>query len=163
MMRTMFVGATALALLASGAARAHQGSDTLIDKKDQLTEKDPGYKPDLTKLSAKVKAVPQGDKFMAFIEGNPHKVYKLKLKKGDKIVIEMKSVKPENIDSVVIVEDSKKNVLDFNDDNPDGMTLDSKLVWTAPEDGEYSVIATVLHAQVQNKYGEYHLTVTKAK
>ena len=39
--------------------------------------------------------------------------------------------------------------------------LDSKLVVTIPEDGEYRIIATCYHGAIPNKYGDFHLTVEK--
>jgi hypothetical protein len=87
----------------------------------------------------------------------------LKFKKGDKVVIEMTSKTPREIDTVVIVEDDKKNILDYNDDLDDS-TLDSRLVWTAPADGDYRIIATCLLVEKgTKKYGDFTLKVAKAK
>jgi len=156
MTRTLALAATTLLLLVS-ATIASQGGDTLLDKKEKLTEKDPGYKPgsDVDKLGD-----PNAQKYFQVITNNPHKVYTLKLKKGDKVVIEMKNASDDpKFDSLVIVEDSKKKVLAFNDDDPTRDTLDSRLEFTAPEDDEYRIIATVLF----KKYGDFQLTVKKAK
>jgi hypothetical protein len=162
MSRKLLVGAAAVALLVS-AAHAYQGGDVILDKKDQLTEKDPLYKPDVTKFSAKVKADKIASELFKEITGNPHKVYTLKFKKGDKVVIELKSKTPGELDTVVIVEDGKKNILDFNDDI-DENTLDSRLVWTAPADGDYRIIATcLLVLKGTKKYGDFTLKVEKAK
>jgi hypothetical protein len=155
MLRILFVAATALALLVS-AAEAYQGGDLILDKKDKFTKDDPGWQPNA-----------KGDPLLKFITGNPHKVYTLKLTKGDKLLIRMKSVKAKEIDTLVAIEDSKKNILAYNDDDPDqkgkGTELDSKLVFTVPEDGDYRIIATVTHELVANKYGEFTLTVEKDK
>jgi hypothetical protein len=153
MTRTLFVGATAFALLVS-ATQAYQGDDKLLlDKKDKLTEKDPGYMPNA-----------KGDPLLKFITGNPHKVYTLKLTKGQKLIIRLKS---KDIDCLVAVEDAKKNVVVYNDDDPEfnGKVLDSRLDWTVPADGEYRIIATCTHEleAKANKYGNFHLTVEKAK
>src|SRR5262249_2171760 len=114
------------------------GGQELLNKKDSLKEGDKGYTPG--KGVEKVK-----DKFaepiLKAVTDHPHKVYKLKLKKGDRIVIDMKS---KGMDSVVVVEDSKNTVLGVNDDDPAGGTLDSKLEFTAPGDDEYRIIATNL-------------------
>jgi hypothetical protein len=161
MSRTLIAGTAALVLLVS-AVQAHHGGEVILDKKDKLTKDDPGYKPDLTKLGPNVKSDEIAPKLLKFITDNPHKSYSVKLKKGDKVIITMKS---QGLDSVVIVEDDKKNIVDLNDDDPDqmGKSLDSKLVFTAPSDGEFRVIATCLHAVVMNKYGDYQLTIKKAK
>jgi hypothetical protein len=165
MMRTLMVAVTTLLLLTS-AAQSRFGGAVLLDKKDSLTKTDPGYKPDLKTLAPKVQNDQIGPKLLEFITGNPHKVYTIKLKKGEKVTITMKSVIPANpntdvgIDTVVVVENSKKVILDFNDDT-DQNTLDSTLVFTAPEDGDYRVIATSLHVAVKNKFGEYQIKITK--
>jgi hypothetical protein len=155
MSRKLIVGAAAVALLVS-AAHAYQGGDLILDKKDKLANTDDAYKPDLNNLSKKLKDDAFAAKFLQFIDGHPHKLYKVKFKKGDKVVIEMKS---KEMDSVVVVETAKKMILDFNDDDPAGNTLDSKLEFTAPDDGEYRIIATNL----DKKAGDFHLTVAKAK
>ena len=147
------LAATAAMLLLIGGVQAYAGGDELLSKKDSLNDKDKGYKPGsgVDKLTE-----PDAGPVFQAITDNPHKVYKLKLKKGDKIVISMKS---GDFDSVVVVEDSKNNVLTFNDDDPDGGTLNSRLVWTAPAEDEYRIIATCL----DKKHGDYQLTVSKAK
>jgi hypothetical protein len=147
------LAAAAAMLLLLGGVQAYAGGDELLNKKDSLNDKDKGYKPGsgVDKLTEQF-----ADKYFEKITDNPHKVYKLKLKKGDKVVIQMKS---KDMDSLVVVEDSKNKVLAFNDDDPAGGTLDSKLEWTAPADDEYRIIATCL----EKAYGDFHLTVSKAK
>jgi WD40 repeat protein len=124
----------------------------ILDREEQLTDKDEVYKPNH-----------KGDKFLGYVAqtGVPYKVYKIKLKKSEQIIIRMKS---KVLDSLVVVEDSKKNALAFNDDDPDGGgTLDSKLVWIAPADGEYRIIATCLIGPATNtKFGDFHLTVERS-
>jgi hypothetical protein len=156
MLRTLF-GATALALLVC-AAEAYQGGDLILDKKDKLTKDDPGWQPNA-----------KGDLLLKYITGNPHKVYTLKLMRGDKIVIRLKS-KDKLFDPVVALEDSKKNIIAYNDDEDyKNKILDSKLVvtitWTrrVSSDGEYRIIATCSHEIVDNKYGDFTLTVEKDK
>jgi hypothetical protein len=155
MSRKLIVGAAAVVLLVS-AAHAYQGGAVILDKKDKLADTDPGYKPDVNNLGPKLKDEKFAAKFLQFINGHPHKVYTVKFKKGDKVVIQMKS---QDMDSVVVVETAKKMILDLNDDDPAGNTLDSKLEFTAPDDGEYRIIATNL----DKKYGDFQLTVNKAK
>jgi hypothetical protein len=153
MTRAMLATAACVILLSSGAY-THAGGDDLLNKKDTLKEGDKGYKPG--KGVDKLKE-PFAEQIFKAITDTPHKVFKLKLKKGDKVVIQMKS---DDMDSVVVVEDSKMTVLAFNDDDPDGGgTLNSRLAWTAPEDDEYRIIATNL----DKKNGDFQLTVSKAK
>ena len=153
MFRAM-VGAVVFVILLQGGMRVHAGGDTLLDKKDSLKEDDKGYKPGKGTDTIEVRFA---DKIFELITDAKHKVYKLKLKKGDKVVIEMES---DDMDSVVVVEDSKMTVLGLNDDDPDGGgTLNSRLVWTAPADDEYRIIATNL----DKKTGDFKLKVSKAK
>jgi hypothetical protein len=152
MIRAMLATTACVILLIAGAY-AHAGGNDVLNKKDSLKDDDKGYKPGkgVDKLTA-----PDAEGVFQGITDSPHKVYKLKLKKGDKLLIEMKSTE---MDSVVVVEDAKKTVLAFNDDDPAGGTLNSRLEWTVPEDGEYHLIATNL----DKKAGDYHLTVSKTK
>jgi hypothetical protein len=161
MYRSLFAAAVAVVALALCVTEAVAGGP-ILDKKEKLTDKDPGYKPgsgvdqlpqDFNPKGAPADFAPQ---FFKFITNNPHKVYTTKLTKGDKIVIELKS---KDFDAVVIVEDAKNKVLAFNDDDPEGGgTLDSRLVWTVPADGEYRIIATSLN----KKSGDFELKITKA-
>jgi hypothetical protein len=152
MFRVLAAGATALLLLVS-AAHVYAGGEELLNKKGTLKEKDPGYQPGegVDKLGD-----PSAPIIFKIITDNPHQVFKLKLKKGDKVVISLKS---DDFDSVVVVESSKKKVLAFNDDDPAGGTLNSKLEWTAPDDDEYRIVATCL----DKKYGDFQISVNKAK
>jgi hypothetical protein len=153
MFRAMIATTACVVLVLSGAL-AYAGGNELLNKKDSLKDGDKGYKPG--KGTDKID-VPFADKIFQVITDNPHKVYKLKLKKGDKVVIEMKS---DDMDSVVVVEDSKNMVLGLNDDDPDGGgTLNSRLAWTAPKDDEFRIIATCL----DKKLGDFQILVTKAK
>ena len=153
MIRAMLATGVCVVLLSSGAS-AHAGGDYLLNKNDSFKEGDKGYKPG--KGVDKLKEPFTKEVFKA-ITDSPHKVYKLQLKKGDKVVIQMQS---KAMDSVVVVEDSKRTVLAFNDDDPKGGgTLDSRLEWTAPEDDAYRIIAT----NTDKKTGDFQLTVSKAK
>jgi hypothetical protein len=150
MLRALFAGATAFALLmcANFSSQA-AGDKPILDKKDKLTDKDPTYK--------------NSDPKVGVVVGNPCKTYTLSFKKGDKVVIRLKS---KDFDSVVLVEDNKGKFLDGNDDDPDDPKkgYDSKLVWTAPNDGDYRIVATCLiHPGSMTKYGDFQLTVEKAK
>ena len=83
--------------------------------------------------------------------------------KGDKILIRLKSA-DKKIDPVAALEDSRNNLIAYNDDEDNANTiLDSKLVVTIPEDGEYRIIATCYHGAIPNKYGDFHLTVEKIR
>jgi hypothetical protein len=149
--------ALVLVLLLGGASRALAGGAVLLDKKDKLADNDKGYKPGNDTDKIKVQFAPQ---IFKAITDAKHKVYTVKLKKGDKVVIEMQS---KDVDSVVVVEDAKMNVLGLNDDDPAGGTLDSQLEFTAPENGEYRIIATCLPNPERQKTGDFTLKVSKAK
>jgi formylglycine-generating enzyme required for sulfatase activity len=133
--------------------KAYEGGTTLLDKRDSLTDKDSGWIP----------VDPKGDRLLKLISGNPHKVYTLKLMKGDKLVIRLRS-KDKNFDPLVALEDFKKNIIAYNDDEDyKNNVLNSKLVVTIPDDGEYRIIATCSHEAIQNKHGDFRLTVEKTK
>lgn len=143
MFRFMLPSTAALLLLVSAAASFQGDSDAILDKKDKLTEKDAGFQT--------------SNKMLTVIVGHPCKVFTLKFKKGEELVLQLKS---KDFDALLIVEDSAKKVLAFNDDDPaGGASLDSKLVWKVPADGEYRVIAT----SVNNKVGDFQLLITKGK
>ena len=163
MIRVMLAAAMAVTmsfgLLADGS-RALAGDKPLLEKKDKLTDDDKGYEPG--KGIEKLKVI-NAEEVSKEIKGSKHKVYTLKLKQNEKVVIEMHS-KP--MDSVVVVEDTKHNVLALNDDASDDAvgTLDSRLQFTAPADGEYRIIATCLpRTPGFQKTGDFTLKVTKAK
>jgi hypothetical protein len=151
-MRAIVATLVGAVLFFSGAV-VQAGGEEVLNKKDSLKDGDKGYTPGKGIEKVKDKFA---DEILKVVTGHPHKVYKLKLKKGDRIVIDMKS---KDMDSVVVVEDSKNTVLGVNDDDPAGGTLDSKLAFTAPGDDEYRIIATNL----DNKHGDFQLTVSKAK
>jgi hypothetical protein len=131
----------------------NQGGTIVLDKKDSLTEKDFGWIP----------SNPKGDRLLKLVSGNPHKVYTLKLMKGDKILIRLKS-NDKTFDPLVALEDSKNNLIAYNDDEDfANKVLNSKLALTIPEDGEYRIIATCVHEVIQNKHCDFHLTVEKTK
>jgi hypothetical protein len=160
MLRTLLAG-TAVCLVLASATHARQDKGVLLEKSDKLTKDDPTYTPDLKNAVDRIKKDKASQSFFKSLEGCPHKVYTVNLKKGEKIVIRQKST---TLDSVVVVEDSKKSILDYNDDDPDtAKTFDSKLVFTAPEDGEYRIIATCLPLEVKTKFGDFTLTVTSSK
>ena len=139
--------------LTSPKGSHNQGGTIVLDKKDSLTEKDSGWIP----------SNPKGNQRLKMISGNPHKVYTLKLMKGDKILIRLKSA-DKKIDPLVALEDSRNKLIAYNDDEDyANKILDSKLVVTIPEDGEYRIIATCYHGDIPNKYGAFHLTVEKTR
>jgi Sulfatase-modifying factor enzyme 1 len=143
-----------VATLAPTSPKVSDNQSTIVlDKKDSLTKKDSGWIPDN----------PKEDRVLKLISGNPHKVYTLKLMKGDEILIRLKSP-DKKIDPVVALEDSRNKLIAYNDDEDyDNNILDSKLVVTIREDGEYRIIATCSHEAIPNKHGDFHLTVEKAK
>jgi len=133
--------------------RSNPVAATLVDKKESLTDKDPGWMP----------ANPKLDRLLKLVSGNPHKVYTLNLMKGDKLVIRLRS-QDRKIDPLVALEDSRKNIIAFNDDEDyQQKILDSKLVVTIPADGQYRIIATCSHEAIRNKHGPFHLTVEKTR
>ena len=156
-MRAMCAAVTAATvslILLAGGPRALAGDKPLLEKKDKLADSDKGYKPGTGIEDLKVQFAEQ---IFKAITDAKHKVYSVKLKKGDKVVIDMHS---EDLDSVVVVEDAKMHVLGMNDD-ASGDTLDSHLEFMAPADGQYRIIATVL--PTKQKTGDFTLKVSKAK
>jgi hypothetical protein len=153
MLRNVIGTAAVLAFFVT-AVHAAQDRETLLEKKASLTQKDPAYKP-----GAGVDKLTDGDAQQVFmaVNNNPHQVFMLKLKKGDKVLFELTS---DDFDTVVIVEDPKKTVLAFNDDAEEG-TLNSRLEWTVPADDEYRIIVVAFGDEKQ--VGAFNLKVTKAK
>jgi hypothetical protein len=150
-----FSAAAAIILVLVCVGQAATDDEVVLDKKASLKADDPGYKP-----TAGVDKLTAEDTQVVFqaINNNPHQIFTLKLKKGDKMLFEVKSTE---IDPVVIVEDSKKTVLAFNDDDPAGGTTDSRLEWTAPADDEYRIIVVAFGDD--QRTGAYHLKATKNK
>ena len=103
--RTLSLDPVATLPLPSPKASPNQDGTIVLDKKDSLTEKDSGWMP----------SNPKGDRILKLVSGNPHKVYTLKLMKGDKILIRLKS-NDKKIDPLVALEDSKNNLIAYNDD-----------------------------------------------
>ncbi len=143
-----------VATLSRTSPKVSDNQSTLVlDKKDSLTEKDSGWIP----------SNPKEDRLLKLVSRNPHKVYTLQLMKGDNLLIRLKST-DKKIDPLVALEDPKSNLIAYNDDEDyENKILDSKLVVTIPEDGEYRIIATCTHEGMPNKYGDFHLTVEKTK
>jgi thiol-disulfide isomerase/thioredoxin len=86
---------------------------------------------------------------------HPSNVHEIKLTKGESVVIRLNS---NQFDAYLIVQDSAKKELAFNDDDPDEGTLNSKLIFTAPKDDTYLLVATSL----DNKVGKYELIIEAA-
>jgi hypothetical protein len=150
MPRILAIGIVSLGILVS-AVQAFQGAgDVLLDKKDSLTDKDPAYKPDAKGLPKDV-----DEDLVKQVDGNAHKVYSLKLTKGDKLVIQVTSA---DLDPVVAVEDAGKQILAMNDDDEASGTTDSKLEWIVPSTAEYRIVVTCFEMAT----GNFNLTVKKA-
>jgi hypothetical protein len=152
MSRKLVFSVVSLALMVPIAQAWQAGSTVPLDKKDSLTAKDPAYKPDAKGLAKGV-----DEQLVEQVNGHVHKVYTIKLTKGDKLLIEVKSTA---LDPVVAVEDAGKKILAMNDDDPDGGTTDSKLEWTVPDTAEYRVIVTCFEPGSE---GDFHLTIKKVE
>jgi hypothetical protein len=151
MVRTFVFGVVSFALVVCAAQARQAGSTVLLDKKDKLTDKDPGYKPE-----DKGKAKDVDQELVQQVTGNAHKVFTIKLTQGDKLVIEVKS---SDLDPVVAVEDGDKKILAMNDDDEvQGDTTDSRLEWTVPKTAEYRIVVTCFE---NGTTGDFHLTVSK--
>jgi CHAT domain-containing protein/Tfp pilus assembly protein PilF len=84
---------------------------------------------------------------------HPSKVHEFKMGQGQAVVIRLKS---SDFDAFLIVRDSNKKELAFNDDDPDDPpTLNSKLVFTAPKEDTYRIIVT----SFDNKAGKFELII----
>jgi hypothetical protein len=86
-------------------------------------------------------------------KGKFMKVYDVKLTKGVTYNIEMQS---SEIDPYLMLEDPKGKKVAEDDDG--GGFPNAKIVYTAPEDGEYRVIATTFNA---NESGNFTLSVRR--
>lgn len=114
---------------------------------DPKPKKEPGLK-----VEGKLTDEDPKDKFLKkFGKTSPFKVHEFKMKAKSVYVIDLSS---KDFDSVLRIEDSKEKNLAVNDDfNPPN--LDSRLVFKAPKDDTYRIIATNL----DGKEGSYLLTV----
>src|SRR5436309_3118086 len=87
-------------------------------------------------------------------DGRKSKIYKLPMKAGTNWEINLKS---NDFDAYLRLEDSSKKQLAEDDDS--GGNLDAKIVFTAPKDDTYRIIATTF---ADNKTGKFTLTVEPA-
>jgi len=134
MVRAM-VGALALALvLAPAHARAGGKEGAAAKFTGELTNNDPAD---------------------AKLPTSKHKVHEFKMKAGQTVTIRLTS---SDFDTFLRVEDSTKKELAFNDDDPVGGTLNSRLDFKAPKDDTYRLIVTAY----DGKLGKYVLTVESA-
>jgi thiol-disulfide isomerase/thioredoxin len=90
---------------------------------------------------------------------NPHKAYEFKMEAGKIYVIDLSS---KDFDAVLRLENPDGKQVAINDDAEPG-TLDSRIVYKAPKDGTYKIIATYLDpsqrgARAYTKPGAYLLT-----
>ncbi len=93
-------------------------------------------------------------------KGSYAKVYLVKLQKDKTYTIRLNSPDTKALDPYLRVEDAGKKQLASNDDDPDGMgDLNSRLDFTAPQDGTYRIIATTFGS---NQTGDFALLI-KAK
>ncbi|MBM4070158.1 MAG: redoxin domain-containing protein [Planctomycetes bacterium] len=141
MFRLLMVAVGVAVLLTS---RVPAGDDPADDPKPK---KQAAQKPSL-KVEGKLTEDDPKDKFL---KKSPHKVHQYKMKAKSVYVIDLSS---KDFDSVLRIEDSKEKHLAANDDfNPPN--LDSRLIFKAPKDDTYRIIATNL----DGKEGSYLLTV----
>jgi len=75
------------------------------------------------------------------LKNRPFKAFDYKMKSGTIYVIDMKG---PDIDAVLRLENPEGKQVAFNDDAEPGKTLDSRIVYKAPKDGTYKIIATCL-------------------
>jgi thiol-disulfide isomerase/thioredoxin len=94
------------------------------------------------------------------LKDSPFKSYDYKMTSGVIYVIDLKS---KDFDSVLRLENPAGQQVAFNDDVEPG-NLDSRIVFKAPADGTYKVIATSLHKKLggqDSTTGAFVLTVRK--
>jgi hypothetical protein len=112
----------------------------LLSKKDKLTADDPKYQQSFNK--------------------GPFKAYPVKLKAGRTYIIDMVRVGDDNkIDPYLYLENPKKMVVAQDDDS--GGFPNARIMFRAPTDGEYRIIATAYSDQ--KGIGDYTLTVRTVK
>jgi CHAT domain-containing protein/Tfp pilus assembly protein PilF len=105
-----------------------------------------------TKVTGELKRDDPADDKLKF----PSKVHEFKMGEGQAVVIRLTS---SDFDAFLIVRDSNKKELAFNDDDHDEpATLNSKLVFLAPKKDSYKIVVT----STDNKLGKYELTIEAA-
>ena len=106
----------------------------LLDVKDQLTAQDPAFKAD-------------------FANRAHHKSFNLKMAANQFYIIDMKAPPGTNLDSYLYLLDSAAKVVRSDDDS--GGFPNARIVFQAPKDGDYRIIATGLGQAL----GNFALTV----
>jgi hypothetical protein len=95
------------------------------------------------------------------VKDHPHKVLTIHLKKGDAVIIRLLS---EQFDPVLVIEDANKKVLAYNDDDPTAkQTLNSRVDFIAPDDGEFRIVCVALGPPVRAQLtGDFQLLVHRS-
>jgi thiol-disulfide isomerase/thioredoxin len=125
-----------LALLAGLAARVALADDAKKDGKEQT-------------ITGKVAADDPKDKFLK----RPHKTHTIKLKAGKIYRIDMRS---EQFDPYLRLESPEGKIVAADDDGGGG--TDARIIYKAPKDGEYKIVAISLDA----KAGDYTVVIGEA-
>lgn len=112
----------------------------VLKKDDKLTAADPKY-----------------DNQFAFRK-TPHKVYPVKLKAGQTVIIDMIAKKGDKTDPYLFLENANRQILAQDDDG--GGFPNARIMFNVPTDGEYKVIASALN---DNTLGEYTVMVRTVK
>jgi len=89
-------------------------------------------------------------------KGSHAKVYLVKLAAGKTYTIRLNSPDFKVVDPYLRVEDSDKKPLAANDDDPNEMTLNSRIDFKCEKDGTYRVIATSFGS---NQTGDFTLLI----
>jgi hypothetical protein len=121
-------------LICIGTSRISAG-DKLLSKSGELTKADEKD----TRLELK---------------NSPRKVFPVKLAKGKTYQIDLKS---KDFDAFLRLVDDKDRELAYNDD-ADPSSYDARIVFKAPADGDYKIIAT----SFDGKFGGFSLSVSEA-
>ncbi|WP_292038973.1 MULTISPECIES: PPC domain-containing protein [unclassified Brevundimonas] len=82
-------------------------------------------------------------------EGNSFDLYRLRLDRGDRVAIRLKS---DDFDPYLSVGQSRNGVYQELASNDDGEDLNSYLVFTAPESGEFDIRARSLAGSAEGRY-----------
>ena len=71
--------------------------------------------------------------------------YTIYLEAGQGVIITAEAAAGSSLDTLIGLEDSSGTIVEQNDDNPAGGTLNSQIIFVAQESGEYTVIMSNYH------------------
>ena len=96
------------------------------------------------------------EEFTGFMSDDvPDDEYTIELEEGDSVVIIAEATENSDLDTFLVLLNEDGDELVANDDSEPGVTLNSRIVYTAEEDGEYTIVLS----NYPESSGDYLITV----